>query len=47
MRISDSSARRNREIPDLPTFSERVAARRLRRRLAKQDKRQQAAGASA
>ena len=34
MRISDSSARRNREIPDAPTLSERLAARRLRKRLA-------------
>jgi len=33
MRISDSSARRNREIPDEPTLSERIAARRLRKRL--------------
>jgi peptidoglycan glycosyltransferase len=38
MRISDSSARRNREIPDVPTLGERLAARRLRRRLAKQQR---------
>ncbi len=39
LRISDSSARRNREIPDEPTFSERMEARRLQRRLSKQEAR--------
>jgi peptidoglycan glycosyltransferase len=36
IRISDSSARRNRELPDGPTFAERMAARRLRQRLARE-----------
>lgn len=38
MRISDSAARRNRELPDSPTLSERIAARRLQRQLARQDR---------
>ncbi len=36
MRVSDSSARRNGELPDDPTINERFAARQLRRRLRKQ-----------
>jgi peptidoglycan glycosyltransferase len=40
MRISDSSARLNRELPDEPTLSERLAARRLQRRLARQARRE-------
>ena len=46
MRISDSAARRNREIPDTPTLSERLAARRLQRQLARQDRRDQRQSAS-
>ena len=38
MRISDSAARRNRELPDTPTLSERMAARGLRRQIAKADR---------
>ena len=38
MRISDSAARRNRELPDSPTLSERLAARRLQRQLVRQDR---------
>ena len=34
MRLSDSGARRLREVPDEPTLAERWAARRLRRRTA-------------
>lgn len=36
MRVSDSSARRNRELPDEPTINERFAAWKLRRALRKQ-----------
>ena len=32
IRLSDSTARRLREVPDTPTTAERWAARRLRRR---------------
>ena len=38
IRISDSAARRNREIPDLPTLSERLAARKLRRQIVRADR---------
>jgi cell division protein FtsW (lipid II flippase) len=44
MRVSDSSARRNGELPDEPTINERFAAWKLRRRLRKQLK---AGGANA
>jgi peptidoglycan glycosyltransferase len=40
MRISDSAARRRGEIPDVPTFGERLAARRLRKRISRQQARQ-------
>ena len=36
MRVSDSSARRNGELPDEPTINERFAAWKLRRQLRKQ-----------
>ena len=47
MRISDSAARRNHEVPDSLTPGERLARRRLRRGLAKADRKAGATSADA
>jgi peptidoglycan glycosyltransferase len=45
IRISDSTARRNREVPDTLTLGESIAASRLRRRLDKAERKANKAAA--